>query len=175
MLTGCIPLRDEYTDAGIVIAFDHHEIHEGDAYSVAYDADVAAGQTLILLIVTPNTTKWCNMLYSCTGEAEATLVFSEGATVSANGTAITARNRNRNVSGASTTLCYHTPTVTNAGTTIDTDHFGSGRQSGGLTRGDNEWLLKQNSKYLVTITSQSVSTAWIRVQLHWYEHTSNEG
>ena len=54
----------------------------------------------------------------------------------------------------------------------DSGPAGRGGDGGG-TRGNNEWMLKQNTDYLVIITSHT-DTNNIAVEFDWYEHTDKD-
>lgn len=156
-----------------VIEYEHHEIHAGDSYWISGVASLATTASLILVIVTPNTTKWAHMMFDCYHEVEGTLSITEGVTVDANGTEITTQNRNRNVTNPSGVKFYHTPTNPTGGTVIWTYKRGSGNKSGGENRDVREVVLKQNTKYLFTITNSSNQTGLFNYFMNWYEHTNN--
>lgn len=95
----------------------------------------------------------------------------EGIT-STEGTGITEFNRNRNSATEATCVVVHTPTVSNTGTLLRTKHFGTGKTAGVETHENDEWVLKQNTKYLIRLTNATTSANYCTLVLNWYEHTN---
>jgi hypothetical protein len=168
---------DKNTGAQNFIDYDHHELHDGNHYTYTEIASLGDAGELEILITTPNTEKWAHMVFEVVGALHTTIEAFETCTHVA-GTAKTPYNNNRNST--------NTPGVTLAanggtgadGTLIFTSQFGIDAggganriRSGGTARGDSEWILKQNTKYLLTITSLTAANQ-IAVRLSWYEHTN---
>lgn len=152
--------------------WEHYEAHEGDAFSVYLVQDVTgAGSTYNVLIVTPNTEKQTHLRYTYNCEAEFSVVLFEGTTVSANGTAKTAYNRNRNSASTAGTEVYTGPTVTSDGTQLREARVWSGGGSGGSGESIGEWILATNQKYLLRFTKAGAGTSYVSTKLWWYEHT----
>ena len=148
------------------IDIPHARIHLSQHYT-ASDAATVNATTKNYLVITPDTTTRCHFTYSIEGDGKATIVFNETGTVSANGTQITAYNNDRNSANAATLLVYKDPTVTGAGTTIENDLLGSGKKTGGENRNEEEFILKQNTKYLLRLTT--TANVDVVVDFHWYE------
>lgn len=163
---------DSTTNAIKVIDYPHNELHGGDAFVYCEVTDVSGSAARDILIVTPNTTKWAHMFIEVGSESEADYKLYEDATTSADGTGVTEVNRDRNSGSAATVVVTHTPTVSTTGTLICQDHWGSGKKSGGADRAIEEWILKQNAKYLVRVTNATGSANQIAIALNWYEHTN---
>ena len=167
---------DRATYALNTVDYAHHEIHSGSSFVAHHIQDVTASGTINVTITTPNTTRWAHMLWIIGTELEAELRFYEGSTATG-GTTITPMNRNRNSSGTSTCVVMGTPTVGTVGSLIFADHLGGGAASarfGGETRGDHEWVLKQNTTYTVQMVNMTGSANYMSVALDWYEHTNKE-
>lgn len=166
--------QDASTEALINIDHAHHKVHSGSHYKAGYqDTSMVASDTIELLFVTPDTTEWAHWKLVAQSTGEVVVAVYEGTTTSANGTAITRWNRNRNSVNTSSTLVYHTPTVTADGTKMVEKWIGSSgfrENSGGESRGDNEFILKQNTKYLVRLTAVSDDIKGA-IGGDWYEHT----
>lgn len=162
---------DASTHALEVIEYEHHEIHSGSSFYVTYTVDLGNGASQDILLVTPDTTKWAHMVGSVTTESEAHVYFYEDTTTSNDGTAMTEFNRNRNSGTAATVVATYTPTVTGVGTLIWESHFGSGRGVGGGARSENEFVLKQNTKYMLRVTNATANANYIAIAINWYEHT----
>jgi len=150
------------------IEHTHEEIHEGKHFVTTYAAVKNNAETIVLLLTTPDNTAVAHLLTKLRSSGEANFVLSENPTVSNVGTALTEINRNRNSANTAGVVVTHTPTTSDAGTVIYTEHQGSGQQRGADVRGDNEFVLKQNEQYLLTITSEAASND-LSVILDWYE------
>jgi len=171
-----------FKGALITIPPEHHEIHCGDSYEMSYIADLSNGGVLNILIIVPNEglsetnpgdsqgVKQYHLKGTVTTEAEATIEFFEGTTVSANGTAIDVFCRNRNYSSGDEIDIYHTPTVTSTGTRLIIAKSGSGRSVGGLVGRSDEFILKDNTIYLLRITNDVTTNEWVNVNLDYYVH-----
>ena len=169
------PLRlDKSTNSIQVIDYAHHEIHAGSHFKAGFqDTSMATNDTITLLFVTPNTTKWAHWVLVGQATGSAIIQIYEDTTTSNDGTAVTRWNRNRNSLTDSTTLVYHTPTVTADGTKIVEKWIGSEgfkEDTGGEARGDSEFILKQNTKYLIRLTAVSNGIKGA-IGGDWYEHT----
>jgi len=164
-----------YSGAPVVIDVDHHEIHCGDMINLSHLVDLGNGATRDILIVVPNpaiTSKRYHFYAEVITESETDYKLYEGTTTSNDGTAITAYNKNRQdpTVAENEVLFYHTPTVTGTGTLIQEKHWGSGRGIGGEQRGENEWVLKNNNKYLIRITNATANNNFISVNINYYVH-----
>lgn len=167
-------LADPTSSGVITVDFAHHEIHEGDHYTVADFTDLGNGATYNILIVTPNTAVRTHLLFQVTTEGETTITLFEDTTTSSDGTAITEVCNRRDASGGTAgTVVTHTPTITGDGTQIARSKTGSGMKAGGAIRGDDEWILDQNSKYMLRITNDTAVNNWASWVITWYEHTDD--
>lgn len=165
------PRIDESTHAWKVIEYEHAEIHSGDSYHTFSVVDLGNGANRTLLFVTPDTTKWAHLLWEIDHELEASIDFYEDSTYSNNGTAITVYNRDRNSDNTNGMLVYHTPTQTAFGTMIEMSHQGSGKKAGGDVRSINEWVLAQDTAYLLVVKNQTANDNVVSIHINWYEHT----
>lgn len=169
---GYLPNEDRITKALSVIDNTHHEIHEGEYYSVCrFVTGVGAGSTSEYLIVTPSD-KYVHLFYQTDGSGEFEEYLFEGTTTSNDGTAMTPRNHKRSAGDVAKTLVYHTPTVTSDGTELCQQRLGAGRTAGGISRNENEVILLQNTKYLIRGTSQSAGNT-ISTRIKFYEEDTN--
>jgi hypothetical protein len=161
------------TNSVKTITYAHAALHDGEHYSIKGTEELVKNTSKEILIVTPNTTKWAHTTIQVESLDSAVVVtLFEGTTTSADGTGITARNRNRNVADDNTTLYYAAPTITDDGTAIYTYRLGSGKTVGGGARDSEEIVLKQNTKYLLRITEPNVANTNINWVFDWYEHTN---
>lgn len=89
------------------------------------------------------------------------------------GTAVTIRNSNRNSTSTSKVTLQRDGAITTTGTKIYSETFGvatnPAQSLGGETRGANEIVLKKNTKYRFTISSDTASNR-ISYKGFWYEN-----
>ena len=170
---GVDPYRDLRMDMSThslqVINYAHHEIHSGSSYTVSKAFTVPAGTKVNLGIITPNTAKWAHMTFDITCDAAYTANFYEGDDYSG-GTAVTAVNRNRNSTNTAGVAITHTDTDQGAGTGTLLWTFSGGANKAVTTAGSDrhEFILKQNTSYLIEVVASLNDIA--HIELDWYEH-----
>ncbi len=183
--TAIRPLRiDSLTHSTQSVTQPHHEIHDGESYITDAEETLASSGTLVFTFRTPNTTKWIHLvIYArASGEANINLVENPTITVST-GTSQAAHNRNRNSANVTTLSdsssgSWVPGSITlgatqSGGTTIYTEHIGSGKNIGGSTPDRMEFILKQNEDYTIILTSEA-ATNDCELILDWYEHTNRD-
>jgi len=153
-----------------IIDYGHHQIHDGDTFTVNNNATRGSGEQSRFLIQVPSG-YYPHVLLAMrtTGEANGTLW--EAASFTNAGVAMTSRNHNRAATDSSFITITHTPTISATGTLIDQAHIGSGVRAGGEGRSDGEWILDPaKGPYLVILHSEAASND---VSFHaiWYEKT----
>lgn len=163
-------------DEGLLPVIDlaHMEIHEGNHYCYVSAQDVGGSTTISFVIVVPDTPYVPNLEFFVSGELEYGLDIYEGASPQADGTAVTSPaivNRNRNMPDVNGMKIYSGPTLGTGskGTLIQRFHAGSGRLQGGDTRGDNELVLRRNTKYWIDLINATANNNWISWIADWYE------
>ena len=162
-----LPL-DSVTGALLTIDAPHGEIHEGDSFVAYYhDADADDADTVNLRLVTPNTAARIHLFFDITGTLATTWEIFESCTHNA-GTAVVAYNKDRNSANTATLVVTHTASGGADGTVIDCGTFGDGKKSGGQERGGEEFILKQNTVYLLKATSHAANNR-ISIRARWYE------
>ena len=173
-----IPTVDDSFSALVGITPEHHEIHEGDAYYAIRSALLNSAGTIEVRVATPNNTKWAHMLIVIEGALAGTAELWEGTTKTHSTTnAITPFNRNRNSTKTSALTICHTPGGAEGAAAGLTKYFGaasvSGKDSeGGGANSRSEFILKQNTAYLLRATSRADNNA-MSIELDWYEHTDD--
>lgn len=169
---------DPSSGAMKIIESAHSELHGGKHFTYSQiDLDFDIADAVELLIVTPNTTEWTHMIFEVDAAFDTTVSLYEGATHTVAATQ-TAYNNNRNSASVNaTTINTHNNDGVD-GTAIFTSSFGintgvgvNAVLSGGNARGENEWILKQNEKYLLTVVS-GTDDSRLSIKLNWYEHTN---
>lgn len=165
---------DKVTNSLMIVDYEHHEIHSGDHYFYSDSVELGSAATQVYMFTTPNTTKWCHFIFSATGSAITQIQLYEGA--DRTGTTLqTVFNNNRNsLNTAGMTVHKGTSGGTTDGTLIFQMKSGSSAgasRSPSVSERGNEVILKQNTKYILIITSGTASNL-TNLQLEWYEHTS---
>ena len=169
-------MSDNYfAGSPVVIDSAHHEIHCGDMVSLNHTVDLGNAGTRDILVIIPDpaiAVKRYHFQIEIDAESEADYKLYEGATVSANGTALNARNRNRMdpAVAENEVLYFHTPAVTGTGTLLADLHWGSGKGVGGSQRSSDEWVLKNNTKYLIRIKNETTTNNYISLRVNYYVH-----
>ena len=105
-------------------------------------------------------------------ESETDMKMYESPTYGTSGYYASIVNRNRNAGTSSQVFVYTSSTISGVGTLLLNRHWGSGNQIGGEHRGTNEFLLKQNEKYLVRVNNAAGGNNQINTEFEWYEHTN---
>jgi len=182
---------DSSTHGQIVIDYEHHEVHDGDAFTCNYSNDVTnIGEMTAIAFNTPNTTKYIHLTFSAESTGGATFALYESTSIDVGeGSALTIYNRNRNSDTLSTITSITNPVVANkatsynetqaAGANITTSTrllyhiIGSGgnQPTAGQTRSQTEFILKKNTQYAVVMSSLTNDDASHTITLVWYEHT----
>lgn len=166
---------DITTGASVGIDYAHSEIHSGNHYKAGkQNISLNQDDTIELLFVAPDTTTWAHWVLVAQTTGQCVIQVYEGTTTSDNGTSITPINRNRNSSNVATVAVYYAPTVTDDGTKIAErwlGGFGFKEASSSEYRGNKEFILKRNTKYLVRLTAINDSIKGV-IGGDWYEHTN---
>ncbi len=171
-----VPRIDTSTHSLQIIDYPHHEVHAGKFYRSGMNYTLANGEVATFSITTPNTTEWCHITWELTATADGTFTLLEDVTSFAGGAAVTPINHNRNSLTASTMTCLRGMTGANlitptGGTTILNAVLGTGKGSSTQRGVGEEFILKQNSKYLFRYTN-GTSANIIQLACEWYEHTN---
>ena len=180
---------DKSTQTLMKIDYTHHEIHEGNHYTLMYGvSDIGALTTpndmMTLTFSTPDTRKWSHMvmLFLCVGQTLCQI--REGGSTGASPTgAITAYNNNRNSSntsglldiGATAGRMSYDATADSGGSLIVNEYIPGATTNQGKAGANAEsssrfeWVLKQNTRYQISMTQ--TANVGASIVLHWYEHT----
>ena len=142
---------------------------------------------------TSNTTKWAHMTVTVSASDPAEAIINEAPTLadSGDGSDLSVYNRDRNSSKTSTLQSLEdTPTVgsltkmneaewtavgVSSGTELEHIYLAGGsgpRAVGGTSRASQEWILKQNTIYVIYLQNTGASANAHFVGLDWYEHTN---
>lgn len=165
---------DPISDLPVIVDFDHHQNHEGEAYQWYY-YNAALNGTVNFRLTTPAGNATIDMPHIHFGficDKTASMFLFEAPTVNAAGDAVTTiRCRNRSAydpartpglairTGATFTAdgieLHHALTIASAFASINSDSTMS------------EWILKPATEYMVRIVTGGASIVMLR--LNWYE------
>ena len=163
-----------------VILWAHSFIHKGYSYKVdVNDAALGAAADISIYFKMPNITARIHCIYQGYASDAATFEILEASTVTANtGAALVIYNRDRNSTNKSVVFNNATVplvnsamkdvTITADGTQIHHELF-SDKKLAGMTRDENEFILKKNTNYVYRITSRAAGAQAVQLTLNWYE------
>ena len=180
---------DKCTGVLETIAYPHHEIHAGSAFSASLgDTDFDKSDTLNICFTTPDSKKFVHMLVvpSCT--VPSLFEILEAPTITnGSGTPQIIYNRNRNSSktsgikditvGESSNTVSENCTVAADGIPIYQEALGGGKNArvDAGVRASNEWILKRNTDYAFRIAGAGITDNGTgSMVLTWYEHQDKE-
>jgi hypothetical protein len=154
-----LPL-DDRSGARVCIDYPHHEIHEGNHYTVAYSKTINSGSVSSIMITTSALSSGVVHLVAISESSLAgTWLFAEGTSASV-GSALTVFNNNRISANTSGTVIVGSPTVTTVGTTLETHVIGAdsgASRTGGTAENRGEWILSASTSYIIQFTSSAAS------------------
>ena len=175
---------DAYAHAATTIDELHRLTHDGMVFHASGKVTgmVDANVDDFLIAIPAGTFPHFQRLRLFMGRGDVDIVVYEGATASADGSAIARNNTNRNSTNTPGVVLTSAPTITDVGTLVHTSWLtptsaGQG-QSGstgiaGETNGE-EWVLKPNTKYLIRVTNNSGATIDYAYEMLWYEISYDE-
>lgn len=168
---------DEITGALVVIDTVHHEIHEGEFFSVSYKAADGAplADNATIILAARSATRYMHMQAFAAAGGDAELEFYTGSTVDADGTLMTPSNHKLGAA-ASTATVRRDPTIAAAGTLRDNPFMPGG--TGGNSIGADgeqrdEWIISLNTWAFVRLTNRAGNAQPGSLKLAWYEERTN--
>jgi len=164
---------DNSTESLITVSYEHHELHDWTHYMYSNCIELQNWISQDYLITTPNTNKWIHLIFEIYWTTQTDIaIFEETDKVWT--TLQSFYNNNRNILNTSEiTIHKWTTWWTTDWINIHPDCFWTSLTGGKwwLSIRDREIILKQNTKYIIRITSGSNSNR-IWFHLDWYEHTN---
>lgn len=167
---------DIISNLPVVIEYDHHQIHEGEAWKWNFFGAVNA-TTKDVRISVPTltaTTRTPHAIFEIVADNTTSSIMTyEGTTWTSGGTDDSARiyNRNRNVIATPNTKIYVAGatalTVNTLGTQIDQGYLFTSKAAINTERAMVEWVLKSNTEYLLRVTTTGNGSVLIKI--HFYE------
>jgi len=151
---------------------DYHDalVDRGVVFAHSERYTLANGATVDHLLGVPGTVHAELLsLEIVTSAAPLNIDFYEAAIVSANGTARTPRNLNRQSALGSACSLHYAPTVTDTGVAILSTLVSGDKSIGGRMNTSGRIILKANEKYLLRIQNASGGNASFALLLRWGE------
>ncbi len=187
---------DDSSHAIVAVSIEHHEIHEGDSFSVHINNTTANtdDHRTLMGFETPSGLKAPHLVVTANASAAAEVFLYETVTIDDDeGLELDIECRNRILDNTSMLLSFENPAVAGlvtwmleaeiaaanfSATTIlfhETLVAGTGpKPIGGDTRGSQEWLLKPATKYAVVVQNIGANINVHGITLNWYERTPKE-
>ena len=184
---------DQSSGARVAIDYAHHEIHEGQSFTCSYDQTVTEDDYRTgISFTTSNTARWCHVTVHITTTDESMFYIYEGVTLDLDeGADLTVFNRDRNsalrswidnndafpTQGTATSWTEAAIALArlDTGTTLYSETLAvatgpAGKTVGGDSRGTQEFILRQNTKYLFLVQSTDADNNTHHIHVNWYEH-----
>jgi len=162
----------DYNSLVVVDAF-HHMVHEGRAFIASdYDADTDIVGPKLYRIVAPAAPAEIHFEFDFYASAAGLLELFEAPTITGNGSALTARNLNRNSAISANLVIAGDATISGAGTLLWQSRLGAGQipvnSVGGNASARHELILKYGTIYLLRFTTDADNNkTWMNY--YWYE------
>lgn len=173
------PLRlalERVTNGQRSISTDHANIHAGISYSFPTKFTIAAAGIAYLEFQTPvkGYVHFKPMNFSADGPKILVQLY-EAPTLTPGSVQVVQNRRRLGTPPTASSVVRINPTGVSGGTLLDQDYIGGGvgiggiLSSGGNASNDNEWVLAQNTLYLLKLTNNGSSSADVNMKLFWYE------
>ena len=156
----------------LVTPIEHNLVSDGVVFSCFYSYLLVASATSKWLHVKVPATHKCHIRWRFMSEAKIDYYIYEHPTLTADGTALTEFDMNRETANASNVEVFHTPTITAVGTMIDNGMIGTSGflfDSGGSVSPMEDWLFKPSESYLIGANNNDAGAKDIVIQLIWWE------
>jgi hypothetical protein len=170
---------DIISNLPVIIDYDHHQIHEGETFRWSvYVSTLASGVSKDIRLVVPNITipagssavQLCpHFRFEVVADAVGQVFLYEGTTYTGNGTQRTVLSLERNGTYTPKLQIHEDPTVNALGTMIwQGVTFATKNGAGSIDSSLNEFVLKNNTSYLLRYTS-ATNALKVLLRLVWYE------
>lgn len=167
---------DPISGIPVFMDYDHHQLHEGEIFMhTVYVAALGQNANKDLRLVVPNITITSNAVSQCPHlrfefvTASGGLAYlHEAPTFTAPGTLQTPVAMERNGTYTPKLAIYDAPTVSVVGATLWTGLMVAVAKAGSVTASTNEFVLKNNTEYLVRFANTTASNQ-VLIRLIWYE------
>jgi hypothetical protein len=179
---------DATTLAMLMMSYPHAELHGGNRYYVCYSvlslgAMTTPDDAITLTFTTPDTLKWSHFTFLASGTGGWRLQLIEaptGAGITPTGK-MPALNRQRNSAKTSGVLALdsapgeisYDATLVTGGLSLWSEYLAGGNKLAGMIgSGREEIILKQNTKYQLSLTGGDTDPGTLYTD--WYEHTNKK-
>ena len=169
---------DPITHSITMIEEQHRLIHDGMYFSTSGKQTAWADATTREFLIVPPAGCYphVQVMLLTFGRGDIDFVAYEGPNITDNGTALTARNVNRNSTNTPDLALYATPTTTDDGVMefqlwVPPTATGNGQSANGISGvgQGSEWVLKPETPWLVRLTNNSGATIDWSYEFSWYE------
>lgn len=164
---------DSVHDALRVIDVLHHQTHNGRVFQASAISAAVANNDVFEFLLRTDDTRYCHLRAQLMAAGDAYLHIFESPTSSADGSAVSAVNKNRLSSESAKLSVFSGPTVTVDGTQLHEEFVpgGHGNQGSGGRANFEEFVLKRDvTDYLTRATNKSGGAADLGLLLlTWYE------
>lgn len=170
---------DPVSDLPVIIDYDHHQLHEGETFRWdVYVSSLASGNSKDIRFVVPNISvpagvvaaaRMPHFRFEVVGSADADLFLYEAPTFTGNGNQRTPIPAERNGSYSSQLQIWEDPTVSVVGSQIFRGVIFAAKNSAGSTTSTlDEFILKNNTSYLLRVTSGAAGNK-VLIRVLYYE------
>ncbi|MBA7682520.1 hypothetical protein ES703_90870 [subsurface metagenome] len=163
---------DAHSEALLTIPHSHHELYEGNHFTVSFRFLAVADNAFADLRIYVHADYFAELNFAVKTEAKAYIHLLEGTTYSDPGTEVICYNNNRASGTAANALVKHTPTIDVAGTAIRTALQGTAgffTEAAGGTETANIRLLQKATDYLLRVQNKAGATKDIVIRFKFHE------
>lgn len=150
----------------------HQQVHLGNMYTIGYRWENQADNAILYLSFEVPSGYAAHMIYGASSTGKAYISFYENASISG-GTEIITANKNRFSSNAANVTIRRDVSISTTGSAFPVAGLmGSGGKHspiGGETGLDVEWILNQNTKYLLSIQNKGGASQDVALMFLFYE------
>lgn len=164
---------DSVSGAAVSITHSHHEVHEGGAFTVS-DVQSVDTTTIQWMITTPDSLKYSHMVFDMMSTGEMQMIITEGADRTGTNALVEVNRCRVGTPDVATTIVHRGASGGSTDGSVIISFRGGATGLGANTgtpgggRGENEWVLKPNTKYIITVTTYA--TVFVTAHFDWYEH-----
>ena len=167
---------DPTTGSEVSVSHDEHMLGEGKCFKIDDLLNVNT-TTQKWMVTTPDSKIYARMIFDILCNGEQTVLVTEGADRTGT-TALTPINRNRVGTPPAATILVHRDVsggATDGAVTLQNYRIGATDKFSALpgeSQGRRGYILKPNTKYVVSATTQA--DVYVTLRLHWCEHVNRE-
>ena len=170
-------IGDARTRVLVVMASEHHEIHEEDHFYLKTFAESVGGLGSIteFIFTTPVGPKRMHAKMLLIPDSDFQIELFRGATYSAPGIEMDTFNNDHDSTNEAETKAYVFPVITDDGQLVWNARSGGGKNPIGVAPALNyEIICATDTTYLFRLTKKITQAAIVDVDFWWYEHTDEE-